>query len=234
MTEDGRNGFEGLTTPLIADACLNLRLPLRVAPVGIKSAVAGQRVAGRARPVRHYGSVDVFLEALESAQPGDVLVIDNGGRVDEGCVGDLIALETQRAGLAGIVIWGLHRDSAEVAEINLPLFSYGTNPAGPQRLDVWDAQPFDAISFGEHVVSKGDVVFGDSDGVLFVEARTLTEVLATAHTIRAKEQRQAALARQGQSLREQLHFAEYLQRRAADPAYTFRAHLRQRGGAIEE
>ena len=44
-------------------------------------------------PARHYGSVDVFLEALSSAGPGDVLVIDNGGRTDEACIGDLVALE---------------------------------------------------------------------------------------------------------------------------------------------
>jgi 4-hydroxy-4-methyl-2-oxoglutarate aldolase len=66
---------------------------------------------GPARHARHAGSIDVFLEALELARPGDVLVVDNGGREDESCVGDLVALEVQRAGLAGIVIWGLHRDT---------------------------------------------------------------------------------------------------------------------------
>jgi regulator of RNase E activity RraA len=50
---------------------------------GAGSGVAGQRVAGRVLPVRHYGSVDVFLEALGRAEAGDVLVVDNGGRLDE-------------------------------------------------------------------------------------------------------------------------------------------------------
>ena len=50
---------------------------------------------GRALPARHSGSVDVFLEAFTAAQPGDVLVVDNGGRVDEACVGDLTVLEAQ-------------------------------------------------------------------------------------------------------------------------------------------
>jgi len=45
-------------------------------------------IAGRVLPVRHYGSVDVFLEAMGMAQPGDILVIDKGGRMDEGCIGD--------------------------------------------------------------------------------------------------------------------------------------------------
>jgi 4-hydroxy-4-methyl-2-oxoglutarate aldolase len=50
-------------------------------------------------PVRHYGSVDIFLEAIGAAEPGDILVIDNGGRMDEACIGDLAVLEVQAFGL---------------------------------------------------------------------------------------------------------------------------------------
>lgn len=56
-------------------------------------------------PARHHGSVDVFLEALRRAEQGDVLVIDNGGRSDEACIGDLAVLEAEAAGLAGLVAW---------------------------------------------------------------------------------------------------------------------------------
>ena len=79
--------------------------------------------------------MDVFLEALEAAERGDVLVVDNGGRTDEACVGDLVTLEVGNAGLAGIVIWGLRRDTQELLEIGLPVLSLGTLPTGPQRLD---------------------------------------------------------------------------------------------------
>lgn len=67
----------------------------------------------------------MFLEALEESEAGDMLVVDNDGRLDEGCIGDLVAREVQGAGLAGIVIWGRHRGSCELAEIGLPLFSLG-------------------------------------------------------------------------------------------------------------
>ncbi len=53
------------------------------------------QIAGRALPVKHYGSVDIFLEAMGTAQPGDILVIDNERRMDEGCIGDLTALEAK-------------------------------------------------------------------------------------------------------------------------------------------
>jgi hypothetical protein len=48
-------------------------------------------------------SVDVFLEAVRRGRPGDVLVVDNGGRADEACIGDLVVLEATAAGLAGLV-----------------------------------------------------------------------------------------------------------------------------------
>jgi 4-hydroxy-4-methyl-2-oxoglutarate aldolase len=101
------DAFSQLSTALVADACLRLGLPLRLAPPGITQLLSGSRIAGQVVPAQHYGSVDVFLEAMGSAKKGDILVIDNGGRPDEGCIGDLTALEAKACGLAGIVVWGL-------------------------------------------------------------------------------------------------------------------------------
>jgi 4-hydroxy-4-methyl-2-oxoglutarate aldolase len=226
--------FGNPPTPLVADACVRSGVPLRAAPPGIGAVVPGHRIAGRARPARHYGSVDVFLEALGRAGPGDVLVIDNGGREDEACVGDLVVLEAQAAGLAGLVVWGLHRDGPELAEIGLPVFSYGCYPLGPVRLAEREHEALATARFGPHQVTGDDFIFGDDDGVLFVGAEHAPEVLATAQRIWQTEREQARRIRDGETLRQQTDFDDYLARRAADPSYTFRQHLRQVGGAIEE
>ncbi len=226
--------FAELSTPLIADAALRLKIPLRISPPGIRQVTPNQRLAGHALPVRHFGSVDVFLEAMQSAQPGQVLVIDNGGRLDEGCIGDLIALEAKHCGLAGIIVWGAHRDTSELRQIRLPIFSYGSCPCGPQRLDPRDPSALRSARFGNFLVEPGDVVFADDDGCLFTAAEHLGDLLRVAHEIRQRERHQAEAIKSGRSLREQLEFAQYLEKRTADPSYTFREHLRKISGAIEE
>jgi regulator of RNase E activity RraA len=174
------------------------------------------------------------LEALEAGESGDVLVVDNDGRTDEGCVGDLTALETKACGLAGIIIWGCHRDTAELIEIGFPIFSCGICLAGPLRLDRREQEAFTNAHFGDAIVTKGDVVFADADGVLFVASGQAEKVISTAKSIFQRERQQAREIQRGHRLREQLQFDEYLARRSADPSYSLRQHLRAIGAAIEE
>jgi 4-hydroxy-4-methyl-2-oxoglutarate aldolase len=226
--------FAELSTPLIADAALRLQLPIRIAPFGIRPVIPGQRLAGRALPARHFGSVDVFIEAMISADAGDVLVIDNDGRADEGCIGDLTTLEAKASKIAGIVIWGTHRDTPELREIGFAVFSYGSCPSGPRRLDARSEDALTVAEFSDFKVTKDDFVFADDDGCVFVELKSVEQILRSAREIWTTERKQAETIKAGRRLREQLKFAEYLKKRSADPKHTFRQHLREIGGAIEE
>ncbi|MFI1397192.1 RraA family protein [Streptomyces sp. NPDC020681] len=232
--QDLKRRFATLTTAHLADACIRAQLPVRCAPAPMQAVEAGSRVAGRVSPARHVGSVDVFLEAFEGAGPGDVLVVDNRGRLDEACVGDLVVLEAQAAGLDGIVIWGLHRDTADITAIGLPVFSLGAISTGPLSLDVQPKDALESATVGDWTVSREDMVLGDEDGVLFVPAARAEELFTLAETIRDTERAQADRIRSGVSLRIQVQFGAYLARRRQTPSLTFRQHLRAVGGAIEE
>ncbi len=199
-----------LTTAHLADACIRAQAPVRCAPAALGALVPGRRLAGRVAPARHVGSVDVFLEALEGAGPGDVLVVDNGGRLDEACV------------------------AAELRGIRLPVFSLGSVPTGPQRLDARPADALTRATVGDWTVDASDLVLGDDDGVLFLPAADAGDIFTVAEEIRDTEARQADRIRAGVSLRSQVGFADYLARRRLRPSLSFREHLRAVGGAIEE
>ena len=229
------DSFVELSTPLVADAIVRLGIKPRVAPPGIRSLIAGAKIAGRVLPVRHYGSVDVFFGAMSYAQIGDILVIDNQGRNDEGCIGDLTALEAIAYDIAGIIIWGCHRDTNELIKMNFPVFSYGKNPFGPLRVDKRETEEvLTKIEFGTIEIEYGDIVFADDDGVIFAPNQEIERLLSIAQEIKETERSQAEAIRNGQALHKQLQFDEYLVKRKNDPTYTFRKHLRDIGGAIEE
>ena len=233
MTADLLHDFDW-TTPFIADACALLQLPIRLGPAHIKPIRSQMKVAGRACPAKHAGSTDVFLEAIAAAAPGDVLVIDNVGRLDEGCIGDLVAGEAHVAGMGGIVVYGAHRDTAAIEAIGIPVWSLGTCPAGPQELRTRSVHALEAASLGGHVtVMQDDVIFADVDGVVVVTSHDVRRVVEAARDIATREQAQAARLLKGERLRDQLQLSAYVTRRDAEPSHTFREHLKSLGGAIE-
>jgi regulator of RNase E activity RraA len=223
--------FAELTCAHVADACVRLQLPVRTVSL---TAVFPARIAGRVLPVKHVGSTDIFLEAFESAEPGDVLVVDNEARRDEACAGDLVAAEAQAAGCSGLVLWGQHRDTVDIISVGLPVYSLGAMPTGPLSLRPLPADALERATVSEWTVTRDDVVLGDEDGIAFIPADRVDELFTLAEQIRDTERHQSDLIKAGTTLRRQLNFDAYLAARAERPGLTFREYLRGVGGAIEE
>ena len=227
--------FAPLPTAAVADACVRLKLAPR-AVLGLDPVLPGTTVAGPVLPVRHAGSVDVFFEALQAVPRGTrpVLCIDNGGRLDEGCIGDLTALEAKHHGCAAILVDGAHRDTATLRTLGLPVWSRGTSPFGPLAARMRPADALASATIGGNTVTPDDVVALDDDGAVFVPRAQAAKVWDLAARIQATEAEQARLAGAGQPLCEQFQVKGFLAKRKADPALGFRTHLRSIGKAIEE
>lgn len=107
--------------------------------------------------------------AIDLAQPGDVLVVAAGGMVDRACFGDGTAKRMTMKNMAGAVIDGAVRDAAGLRELGFPTFCRGTTP----RNYHYPAEgEYGAVNVpvvcGGVIVSPGDLILGDDDGVVVV------------------------------------------------------------------
>jgi 4-hydroxy-4-methyl-2-oxoglutarate aldolase len=228
-TSDVGARFASLSTALVADAAVRLGLPAKIAPSGIRPLVPGSKLAGPASPVVLDGHAHRVLEGIYRSDAGAVLVLDDKGRADEACFGDLAAYESRSQGLSGVVIWGRHRDTVDVTEIGVPVFSYGTYPLGMQRTYAGVSDPFARCQFGDANVERGELVLADDDGVVFVREEDGERVLETAEELRSAERAQVEKIRGGTTLRELLQFDRYLSDRKNDPALTLGEHMKKLG-----
>lgn len=171
--------------------------------IALRPLIEGTRIAGAAITVQHVGSVDVSLEAIDKAPRGAILSIDKWGRLDEACIGELVGMQAQAAGLSGIAIWGLHHDSRELCELHVPAFSLGAIAKGPIRLDPRLQPTFGNAQMGDFRVGDGDAVIADHDGVLFLALEPYSEIVATAIGVRDVEAEQIRRTKEGTTLRDQ-------------------------------
>jgi 4-hydroxy-4-methyl-2-oxoglutarate aldolase len=137
-------------------------LPSRIKPVGPE-----MRVAGQALPVRCPPGDNLWIhKALAVAQPGDVLVVDCGPGHEFGYWGEIMATAALACGVAGLVITGGVRDSRELIALGLPTFAGSICIQGTGKDSEGDGAIGEPVRIGTVTVRRGDLVVGDSDGVL--------------------------------------------------------------------
>ena len=131
---------------------------------------------------------------------GDVLVIDNGGRLDEGCIGDLVVGEALMSGLAGTVCWGTHRDTGAILAMGAKVWSLGTCPNGPLELRRASRHRARQRPTSARSPSRiDDYVFADDDGVVVVAAADLESHRRSGAGHRRARRRAGRTAAQGRA-----------------------------------
>jgi len=166
---------------------------------GIRPWSAQPRMAGPAFTVRvHTADILMVSKALSACPAGAVLVIDGHGELNTALWGGLTTAQALRKGLAGIVIDGAIRDLADIRKSKLPVFARSVVPNAGGAEYVGDLQV--PVSCGGQVVTPGDWLVGDDDGVVVIPSSQLEAAIAKAKQIVEAEKRIAKAIRQGADL----------------------------------
>jgi len=124
--------------------------------------MAGPAITVKARP----GDNLMLHKAIDMAQPGDVIVVDGGGDLTNSLMGELMLAHAVKKGVAGFVLNGAIRDADAFLKVNLPTFAAGITHRGPYKDGPGEINV--PIAIDGMVIEPGDLVIGDSDGVLAV------------------------------------------------------------------
>jgi len=155
----------------------------RLRPMHKGGGLAGPALTVKTRP----GDNLMIHKALELAQPGDVLVVDGGGDLTNALVGELMVTYAISRGIAGFVMNGAIRDLDTIAAGSFPVYAAGVTHRGPYKDGPGEINV--PIAIDGMVIRPGDLICGDSDGVLCVPYEDVTTVLKAAITKGQVEQK---------------------------------------------
>jgi regulator of RNase E activity RraA len=184
-----------MTSPLAAFSAATVsdaldRLGLRGSAHGIGPlSDTSAQFCGRAYTVRYVNSGSTpgtVGDYLDDVAPGQVVVLDNGGRTDCTVWGDILTTMASDRGVAGTVIHGVCRDVARAFDLSYPIHSRGRfMRTGKDRVEVSDVDR--PVTLGDVQVSPGDLILGDADGVVVIPSGAEDSVLAVAREISERE-----------------------------------------------
>ncbi len=125
-------------------------------------------------------------KAIEDCPPGAVMVMDSRKDARAASAGSILVTRLMKRGVAGVVTDGGFRDSAEIARLGFPAYHHG--PSAPTNLTLHQAIDINVpIGCGDAPVFPGDVILGDSDGVVVIPANLADEIAEEAYEMTAFE-----------------------------------------------
>ena len=147
-------------------------------------------------PARHLGTT-----AIESASPGDVIVVEQKSGVEAGSWGGILTLGAKLRGVAGVIADGPVRDIDEAKSMDFPVFARACT-ARTARGRVVELATNGPVEIGNVRVNPGDYVIADGSGVAFIKPEDIGRVLDAAESIAAREAAMAQALREGRAITE--------------------------------
>ena len=174
--------FAKMVTPHLSDSMERLYAGgPQLRPMHREGKLAGPAYTVKTTP----GDNLLVHKALDTARPGDVIVVDAGGFGDHAIIGELMMSRAKQRGVAGIVIWGAIRDSAEIGAGTYPVYACAVTHRGPYKNGPGEINV--PVMMGGMPVNPGDIIVGDADGLVAIPQEMAERVLASAKAILEKE-----------------------------------------------
>ena len=127
----------------------------------------------------------MFHQALDMAQPGDIIVVDGSGDMNRALAGEIMMRFASLKGIAGIVVDGCLRDLDGIRNLSMPVYAKGVTPQGPYKAGPGEINV--PVVCGGQVVLPGDILVGDADGIVVIRQQDALDVLAAAVKKKASE-----------------------------------------------
>lgn len=173
-------GLKAVATPHLSDNMNRIVGVTGLTRYNVTGKLVGTALTVRTRP----GDNLYVYKALTMIRPGDVLVVDAGGGLDNAIMGELMKLYAVGRGCAGFVIDGAIRDVASFRDT--PCYARGVVHRGPYKNGPGEINV--PVSIGGQVIDRGDIVVGDEDGLVSFPAAHAKELIARAVACAAHEE----------------------------------------------
>ena len=129
----------------------------------------------------------MFNRAIDLAKPGDVIVVDGGGYMERALCGEIMMSHAKKRGIAGFVINGCIRDVEAAAQMDFPVYALGQNPNGPLKNGPGEINT--PVVCGCMAILPGDILVGDTDGLVVIRPEDAKEVAQKAAKQNADEKK---------------------------------------------
>ncbi|GHU18255.1 methyltransferase [Betaproteobacteria bacterium] len=189
-------GFKELPAANIADCMYRLSAlssEIRLMSKPFAGSVAGPALTVKARP----GDNLMLHKALNMATEGDVIVVSNEGDRSQSLMGEVMAVYGKFKKVAAFVFDGPIRDIDTIYNLEVPIYATGTTPGGPFKDGPGEINV--PISCGNAYIEPGDIILGDTDGVIVIPRLDAAAILEAARKFSVSDKAKLEAAYKGTS-----------------------------------